>query len=102
MLFCRKTNTKKIIHAYFALDDGKAAVDGDITIPGVSGTVAPVRLEFLSPGGATTGRLLPTVAGASAAKSMVWAVPTAVCWRTATWAAAGAASVLPNASVARL
>ena len=55
-----KTNTKKIIHAYFALDDGKAAVDGDIAIPGVSGTGAPVRLEFLSPGGATTGRLLPT------------------------------------------
>ena len=54
------TNTKKIIHSYFALDDGKAAVDGDVAIPGVSGTGAPVRLEFLSPGGATTGKLLPT------------------------------------------
>ena len=54
------TNTKKIIHSYFALDDGKAAVDGDVAIPGVSGTGAAVRLEFLSPGGATTGRLLPT------------------------------------------
>ena len=54
------TNTKKIIHAYFALDDGRAAVDGNIGIPGVSGTGAPVLLEFLSPGGATTGRLLPT------------------------------------------
>ena len=54
------TNTKKIIHSYFALDEGKAAVDGDVTIPGVSGTGAPVRLEFLSPGGAATGKLLPT------------------------------------------
>src|SRR5690606_27640373 len=37
-----------------------AAVDGDLAIPGVAGTGAPVRLEFLDPGGATTGHLLPT------------------------------------------
>jgi 2-methylaconitate cis-trans-isomerase PrpF len=54
------TNTRKIIRARFALDDGLAAVDGDLAIPGVAGTGAPVRLEFLNPGGATTGRLLPT------------------------------------------
>ena len=54
------TNTRKIIHARFALDDGKAAVDGELVIPGVSGTGAPVRLEFRDPGGATTGKLLPT------------------------------------------
>src|SRR5688500_1023057 len=54
------TNTKKIIHAHFALDDGLAAVDGDLAIPGVAGTGAPVRLEFREPGGATTGKLLPT------------------------------------------
>ena len=54
------TNTKKIIHALFAIDDSLAAVDGDLTIPGVSGSGAPVRLEFREPGGATTGKLLPT------------------------------------------
>ena len=54
------TNTRKIIHARFALDDGMAAVDGDLAIPGVAGTGAPVRLEFRDPGGATTGKLLPT------------------------------------------
>ncbi|OGA55321.1 MAG: PrpF family protein [Betaproteobacteria bacterium RIFCSPLOWO2_12_FULL_62_13] len=54
------TNTRKIIWARFPLDDGVAAVDGDLTIPGVSGTGAPVRLEFRDPGGATTGKLLPT------------------------------------------
>ena len=54
------TNTKKIIHACFALDNGLAAVDGELAIPGVSGTGAPVRLEFRDPGGASTGKLLPT------------------------------------------
>lgn len=54
------TNTKKIIVSTFPLDDGFAAVEGDLVIPGVTGTGAPVRLDFLDPGGATTGKLLPT------------------------------------------
>jgi 2-methylaconitate isomerase len=54
------TNTRKLIIARFAMDDGRAAVDGDFALPGVAGTGAPVRLEFLEPGGAGTGRLLPT------------------------------------------
>lgn len=54
------TNTKKIIHALFSVDDGLAAVDGDLAIPGVSGTGSPVKLEFRDPGGATTGKLLPS------------------------------------------
>jgi 2-methylaconitate cis-trans-isomerase PrpF len=54
------TNTKKIIWSRFPVDDGLAAVDGDLAIPGVAGTGAPVKLEFREPGGATTGKLLPT------------------------------------------
>jgi hypothetical protein len=54
------TNTKKIIWSRFPLDDGLSAVDGDLAIPGVAGTGAPVKLEFREPGGATTGKLLPT------------------------------------------
>ena len=54
------TNTKKIIRSTFPLVDGHAATDGAMAIPGVAGTGAPVRLDFLTPGGATTGRLLPT------------------------------------------
>lgn len=54
------TNTRKLIRARFALADGRAAVDGALAIPGVAGTGAPVRLDFLDPGGAATGRLLPT------------------------------------------
>ena len=54
------TNTRKIIWSRFALDEGVAAVDGDLAIPGVAATGSPVRLEFRDPGGATTGKLLPT------------------------------------------
>ncbi|MBE3602330.1 PrpF family protein [bacterium] len=54
------TNTRKLIVARFAMDGGRAAVDGDFVLPGVAGSGAPIRLEFLDPGGAATGRLLPT------------------------------------------
>jgi 2-methylaconitate cis-trans-isomerase PrpF len=54
------TNTRKLIVACFALEDGKAAVDGDFVLPGVAGSGAPIELEFLAPGGTVTGRLLPT------------------------------------------
>ena len=54
------TNTKKVIHAHFHVVNGVAAVDGDLEIPGVAGTGATVRLDFVTPGGAATGKLLPT------------------------------------------
>lgn len=54
------TNTSKIIVARFPMDGELAAVDGDMTIDGVAGTGAPIRLEFMTPGGARTGKLLPT------------------------------------------
>ena len=54
------TNTGKLIHATFATQDGSAVYHGDLAIPGVSGAGSPIRLDFIDPGGATTGRLLPT------------------------------------------
>jgi len=54
------TNTRKLIVSRFALDEGRAAVDGDFVLPGVAGKGAPIRLDFLNPGGAGTGKLLPT------------------------------------------
>jgi 2-methylaconitate cis-trans-isomerase PrpF len=54
------TNTRKIIHGIFPVEHGMARYDGDLAIPGVSGTGAPIRLDFLQPGGASTGSLLPT------------------------------------------
>ena len=55
-----QTNTKKIIHSRFVVADGKAETDGDFVIAGVAGTGSRIRLDFLSPDGAVTGRLLPT------------------------------------------
>ncbi|MDM0015176.1 PrpF domain-containing protein [Variovorax sp. J22P168] len=54
------TNTRKVILATFAVHGGRSVREGQLSIPGVSGTGAPVRLDFLDPGGASTGRLLPT------------------------------------------
>lgn len=54
------TNTGKLIVSRFQVQDGEAATRGDFALDGVAGTAAPIRLEFLDPGGAKTGRLLPT------------------------------------------
>jgi 2-methylaconitate isomerase len=54
------TNTRKIINSTFRVKDGRAVIQGDLEIPGVAGTGSPVRLDFLEPGGAVTGKLLPT------------------------------------------
>jgi 2-methylaconitate cis-trans-isomerase PrpF len=54
------TNTSKIILSTFPIEYGRARYDGDLVIPGVSGSGAPIRLDFLQPGGATTGKLLPS------------------------------------------
>lgn len=55
-----QTNTGKLIHARFAVRDGRAETRGDYAIAGVAGSGARIRLDFLDPGGALTGRLLPT------------------------------------------
>ena len=54
------TNTRKIIHSTFGVRAGRAVVVGTFAIPGIASTGAPIRLDFLDPGGATTGKLLPT------------------------------------------
>ena len=53
-------NTDKIIISRFKLDDGLAAVDGEFPLPGVAGFGSAVSLDFLRPGGARTGKILPT------------------------------------------
>ncbi|HZS34778.1 MAG TPA: PrpF domain-containing protein [Methylomirabilota bacterium] len=54
------TNTRKLIHARVPVEGGRAAVHGDFALDGVPGTGARIALDFLDPGGAVTGRLLPT------------------------------------------
>ena len=53
-------NTRKTVINRFEVRGGKAAVSGDFKLDGVSGTGAPVELVFPDPGGAVTGKLLPT------------------------------------------
>jgi 2-methylaconitate cis-trans-isomerase PrpF len=60
MVRIHNTNTHKIIESRFAMDGEYAAVDGDLVLDGVGGTGASIRLDFLAPGGARTGKLLPT------------------------------------------
>jgi len=54
------TNTNGIYLARFLVRDGKPVEEGDFSIPGVSGTGAKVTLDFVAPGGAGTGKLMPT------------------------------------------
>jgi len=54
------TNSGKLIRSTVPLEDGLARVEGDFEIPGVGGSGARIQLDFLDPGGTTTGALLPT------------------------------------------
>ena len=54
------TNTKKIYHATFEVADGVFQPAGGFEIPGVGGTGSRIRLDYLDPGGATSGKLLPS------------------------------------------
>jgi 2-methylaconitate cis-trans-isomerase PrpF len=54
------TNTRKKLVAEFAIENGKARVGGDYRIDGVSRAGSPIKLTFLDPAGAATGKLLPT------------------------------------------
>jgi 2-methylaconitate cis-trans-isomerase PrpF len=54
------TNTHKLIVAHVPVVDGEAAIDGDFALAGVPGLGARIALDFVDPGGAGTGRLLPS------------------------------------------
>jgi 2-methylaconitate cis-trans-isomerase PrpF len=54
------TNTKKMIYAYVQTPGKQVTYEGDFSIAGVPGTAAPVKLSFKNPGGAVTGKVLPT------------------------------------------
>lgn len=53
-------NTGRIIESAFGVQNGHARVTGDLAIPGVAGTGAPVKLTFRKPDGAWTEKMLPT------------------------------------------
>ena len=53
-------NLDQTIEVCFEVAGGRAVVEGDTVLDGVAGHGAPIHLSFLKPGGAVTGRLLPT------------------------------------------
>lgn len=55
-----QTNTRKLIHSRFLVKNGKAETTGDYVIAGVATPGSRIRLDFLDPDGAVTGKLLPT------------------------------------------
>jgi 2-methylaconitate cis-trans-isomerase PrpF len=54
------TNTNKVIQAHVPTRNGRFDEEGDFAIDGIPGTNSKIVLEYLDPGGAVTGRLLPT------------------------------------------
>jgi 2-methylaconitate cis-trans-isomerase PrpF len=56
----RSVNTGSLVHAHVPVRDGRVVTEGDYAIAGVPGTGARIDLEWLKPGGSTTGHLLPT------------------------------------------
>jgi 2-methylaconitate cis-trans-isomerase PrpF len=56
----RNTNTGKVIVAHVPCHNGRFDPEGDFAIPGVPGTGSKIVLDYLDPGGAVTGKLLPT------------------------------------------
>ena len=59
-LVLRNCNLDQTIEARFDVADGRAVVEGKAVLDGVAGQGAPIELSFVEPGGAVTGRLLPT------------------------------------------
>ncbi|GHU26600.1 putative isomerase YraM [Betaproteobacteria bacterium] len=56
----RNTNTDKILESAIAVADGMFDPEGDCAIPGVPSTGSAIRMFFMNPEGAVTGKLLPT------------------------------------------
>lgn len=54
------TNTRKMIFSKVPVKKGRFAPEGDYVIDGCPGSGAKIELTFMDPGGAATGRLLPT------------------------------------------
>lgn len=53
-------NTDVIVEQTVQTPGGVVAYEGDVAIPGVNGTAAPIKLGFLDADGSVTGKLLPT------------------------------------------
>ena len=53
-------NTKQIIHAHVPTSRGSLVFNGNTILDGVTGSFAPIKLDFFDVVGSKTGKLLPT------------------------------------------
>lgn len=53
-------NTNKYINVEVPVQDGRFNNEGDCAIAGIDGTAGELKVNFLNPAGAKTGKLLPT------------------------------------------
>jgi 2-methylaconitate cis-trans-isomerase PrpF len=53
-------NTNKYINVTVPIENGTFAQDGSCFIAGVDGTAAELKVKFMNPAGAKTGKLMPT------------------------------------------
>ncbi len=54
------TNTDRVVVAHVRTRDGHFEPEGSFAIDGIPGTGSKIVLDYLDPGGAVTGKLLPT------------------------------------------
>lgn len=54
------TNTNKVIVAHVPTRNGRFDPIGNFELPGIPGTGAKLKLDYLDPAGSVTGKLLPT------------------------------------------
>lgn len=54
------TNTSKTVKVGLEVKDGRAAISGDVELPGVAGTGSAITLTYPHPAGSRTAGLLPT------------------------------------------
>lgn len=54
------TNTRQLVRVRLTVEEGQAAVPGDLVLPGVSGSGSPIELVYPAPGGSRTAGLLPS------------------------------------------
>lgn len=53
-------NTEKLIDVTVPVEEGTFSQDGECSIAGIDGTAAELKVKFLNPAGAKTGKLFPT------------------------------------------
>ncbi len=60
IVILRNLNTGVRVRSTVPLNDGRAAVEGEVSVAGVAGTGPAITTDYLDPGGSVLGSVLPT------------------------------------------